>query len=347
MNDLVGDVAVNKQFAGAQADDLIGRNPGIGTADPEVARGLLLCQMGEKARLLALDLFLAQAGRFGEPVTEDDERPSLIADLVLRRGRRDLGGEVAPRDLLHGIGQAAQRARDAEHHEGTGTEADQKRDTGEAEDDPEAAVVRLARILGGLRGAVIVDLGGLGQAADDHVELGGRVVDQLAGGFVLVATTEAQHLLLGGDIGLPLAEECGPDLAFGRLGDQLLVGLHRVVDALQVGFDTAIEVGDHLLVGVDDVAGDGGAIARHLVFEVGDRLDRRQPVLGDLQSVPLHVLELPLGHPALEGQDRDQQSHDTDQRCLDGDAHVFLRNVMVDAHGRAASPSGRDRSADT
>ncbi|MNG30714.1 hypothetical protein D3C84_1163860 [compost metagenome] len=47
----VGHVAVDEQVAGQHADDLVGRHPRIGTADPQVLRGLLTSQLGEEVRI--------------------------------------------------------------------------------------------------------------------------------------------------------------------------------------------------------------------------------------------------------------------------------------------------------
>ncbi len=51
----VGDIAVDEQIARQQADNLVGRHPRIGTADPQVLRHLLLGQFGEELRILFLD----------------------------------------------------------------------------------------------------------------------------------------------------------------------------------------------------------------------------------------------------------------------------------------------------
>ncbi len=45
----VGDVAVDEQLAGVEIDDLIGRHAAVGTADPQVFRGLLRFQPLEEA----------------------------------------------------------------------------------------------------------------------------------------------------------------------------------------------------------------------------------------------------------------------------------------------------------
>ena len=42
VHDDVGDVAVHEQLARHQADDLVGRHPAVGAADPQVLRRLLL-----------------------------------------------------------------------------------------------------------------------------------------------------------------------------------------------------------------------------------------------------------------------------------------------------------------
>ena len=41
VHDEIGDVAVDKQFSGREADDLIGRHPAVGAANPEIGGRLL------------------------------------------------------------------------------------------------------------------------------------------------------------------------------------------------------------------------------------------------------------------------------------------------------------------
>ena len=48
MNDKVGDIAVYKEFPGAQADDFVGRNSAVRTAYPENLRAMLFGKGGEK-----------------------------------------------------------------------------------------------------------------------------------------------------------------------------------------------------------------------------------------------------------------------------------------------------------
>ena len=47
----IGHVAVYEQIARQHADDLVGRHPGIGTADPQVLGSLLASQLGEEVRI--------------------------------------------------------------------------------------------------------------------------------------------------------------------------------------------------------------------------------------------------------------------------------------------------------
>jgi hypothetical protein len=51
VDDDVGDVAMNEELAGEQADDLVGRNTAVGTADPEIFRRLLRSEGSEEIRL--------------------------------------------------------------------------------------------------------------------------------------------------------------------------------------------------------------------------------------------------------------------------------------------------------
>ena len=51
----VGHVAVHKKIARQHADDLVGRYPRIGAADPEKLRSLLARELGEKLRVFFLD----------------------------------------------------------------------------------------------------------------------------------------------------------------------------------------------------------------------------------------------------------------------------------------------------
>ena len=56
VDDDVGDVAVDEEFAGAEIDDLIGGHAGVGAADPEELRGLLLGEAGEEFGVVGVDL---------------------------------------------------------------------------------------------------------------------------------------------------------------------------------------------------------------------------------------------------------------------------------------------------
>jgi len=57
VQDDVGDVAVDEQVAGQQADDLVGRHACIGTTDPQVFRSLLAGQFGEELGVFLLNGF--------------------------------------------------------------------------------------------------------------------------------------------------------------------------------------------------------------------------------------------------------------------------------------------------
>ncbi len=51
MDHLIGDIAMDEDLTGEQAGDLVGRNPGVGAADPEVFRVLELGQAMEEIRI--------------------------------------------------------------------------------------------------------------------------------------------------------------------------------------------------------------------------------------------------------------------------------------------------------
>jgi len=51
----IGDVTVHEEFAGREADDLVGRHAAIGATDPEIFRLLDLAQTFEIFRIPALD----------------------------------------------------------------------------------------------------------------------------------------------------------------------------------------------------------------------------------------------------------------------------------------------------
>src|SRR5690606_26493356 len=56
VDDEVGDVAVDEHFAREQAGDFGGRDPAVGTSDPEVLRRLLLRQAMEEIRVAPDDV---------------------------------------------------------------------------------------------------------------------------------------------------------------------------------------------------------------------------------------------------------------------------------------------------
>ena len=47
---------LDEEFAGAEIDDLIGGDAGVGAADPEVARALLLGERREEGGVFGVDL---------------------------------------------------------------------------------------------------------------------------------------------------------------------------------------------------------------------------------------------------------------------------------------------------
>ena len=53
----IGDVSMDEYLARQQADDRIGRNTAVGTADPEIIRILLRGKVGEKIWLFFSDAF--------------------------------------------------------------------------------------------------------------------------------------------------------------------------------------------------------------------------------------------------------------------------------------------------
>ena len=55
VHDQVRDIPMDEQFSGRQADNLIGGNAAVGTADPEIAGELLLGELEEKIRVLFPD----------------------------------------------------------------------------------------------------------------------------------------------------------------------------------------------------------------------------------------------------------------------------------------------------
>jgi hypothetical protein len=69
MDDDVGDVAVDENFAGQKADDFVGRHAAVGAADPEVFRILLAGEFLEKLRVALRD-FGRPSFVLGEEVRE-------------------------------------------------------------------------------------------------------------------------------------------------------------------------------------------------------------------------------------------------------------------------------------
>ena len=51
VHDDVGDIAVDEELARCEAGDLVGRHPAVGAADPQIARLLLLGELGEVIRI--------------------------------------------------------------------------------------------------------------------------------------------------------------------------------------------------------------------------------------------------------------------------------------------------------
>lgn len=56
MADNIGNVSMDKDFAGRQGKDDIGRDSGVGTANPQDLGGLLLGNVAEELRVLLHDL---------------------------------------------------------------------------------------------------------------------------------------------------------------------------------------------------------------------------------------------------------------------------------------------------
>jgi hypothetical protein len=71
--DDVGDVAMDKDLAGEQADDLVGGDAAIGATDPEVLWGLLAGKGGEKVRVATAD-GIGPDVVLGEQVTKGHDR---------------------------------------------------------------------------------------------------------------------------------------------------------------------------------------------------------------------------------------------------------------------------------
>ena len=51
VHDQIGYIAMNKQFTGQESDDFVGGDPAIGTANPEVFRGLLAGELEKEFRV--------------------------------------------------------------------------------------------------------------------------------------------------------------------------------------------------------------------------------------------------------------------------------------------------------
>jgi hypothetical protein len=56
MHHLVGDIAMDEDFARCQADDLVGRHPAVGAAYPQILGGLLFDEAAEVFRILGAPL---------------------------------------------------------------------------------------------------------------------------------------------------------------------------------------------------------------------------------------------------------------------------------------------------
>ena len=50
MQHLIGDIAMDKDFARQNIDDFVGRNAAVGATDPQDFRRLLLCQFAKEIR---------------------------------------------------------------------------------------------------------------------------------------------------------------------------------------------------------------------------------------------------------------------------------------------------------
>ena len=57
----IGDIAVHKQLSRPETDDLVGRHPAIGAADPEILRGLGLAEPLEVLGISQFDPFCPSA----------------------------------------------------------------------------------------------------------------------------------------------------------------------------------------------------------------------------------------------------------------------------------------------
>ncbi len=61
MHDDVGDVAMDEDFAGEEAGDLVRRHAGIRAADPEIFGRLHVCELCEKLWFTGADFFRPRA----------------------------------------------------------------------------------------------------------------------------------------------------------------------------------------------------------------------------------------------------------------------------------------------
>jgi hypothetical protein len=56
MNNDISDIPMNENFAGSQAENLVGRDPAVGAANPEIFWSLLPSERSEEAGLLFFHL---------------------------------------------------------------------------------------------------------------------------------------------------------------------------------------------------------------------------------------------------------------------------------------------------
>ena len=91
VDDDVGDVAMDEKFAGTEVDDGVGGNAGVGAADPEILRRLLLGESSKKGGIVGVDL--------GGPAAVVGDEMLKVRHAALLRGTDT---DVERRGLGHG-----------------------------------------------------------------------------------------------------------------------------------------------------------------------------------------------------------------------------------------------------